>query len=171
MALRSFKQAQDAAREWWRVEQRRALGYAPADGPYTITNALDAYFLDRERRGSKGLAKDRAAANARIRPELSDLDLAKLTTKRIRDWHMDLAIAPKLTRSARITKVREGTSIDPKDGDATRARRATANRTLTVLKAALNHAFQEGNVASDDAWRCRFPSRTDPGFPLRTDPG
>jgi integrase len=43
--------------------------------------------------------------------------------------------------------------------DAVRARRATANRTLTVLKAALNHAFHEGRVASDDAWRKVKPFR------------
>jgi integrase len=30
---------------------------------------------------------------------------------------------------------------------------ATANRTWTVLRAALNHAFAEGKVASDIAWR------------------
>ncbi len=39
------------------------------------------------------------------------------------------------------------------DADAKRARRATANRVLTVLKAALNLAFREGRAASDDAWR------------------
>ncbi len=159
VALRSFKQAQDAAREWWRIEQRRAPGHAPDNGPHTVTEALDAYFLDRERRGSKGLAKDRAATKVRIRPVLGELDLAKLTTKRIRDWHTGLAIAPKLTRSSRTTKVRKVTSIDAEDADAVRARRATANRTLTVLKAALNHAFQEGHVASDDAWRKVKPFR------------
>jgi integrase len=37
--------------------------------------------------------------------------------------------------------------------DASRARRATANRVLTILKAALNHAFHEGKVPSDAAWR------------------
>ena len=45
------------------------------------------------------------------------------------------------------------------DVDAVRARRATANRTLTVLKAALNHAFHEGRVAADDAWRKVKPFR------------
>ena len=62
VALRSFSQAQEAARAWWRL----------ADGPYTVAKALDAYFADRERRGSKGLAKDRAAARARILPTLGE---------------------------------------------------------------------------------------------------
>ena len=33
-----------------------------------------------------------------------------------------------------------------------RARKATANRTLAVLKAALNHAFDDEHVASNTAW-------------------
>jgi len=31
-------------------------------------------------------------------------------------------------------------------------RRASANRVLTMLKAALNHAYDEGHVANRDAW-------------------
>jgi integrase len=50
------------------------------------------------------LAKDRAAARARILPALGDVELAKLTTKRIRDWHTGLATAPKLVRTSRIVK-------------------------------------------------------------------
>jgi integrase len=132
---------------------------APETGPFTVTMALEAYFADRERRGSKGLAKDRASANARILPALGNIELAKLTTKRIRDWHTGLATAPKLTRSARVGKARKVTAIDAKDADAVRARRATANRTLTVLKAALNHAFHESRIASDEAWRKVKPFR------------
>jgi integrase len=40
---------------------------------------------------------------------------------------------------------------------AVRSRRATANRILTVLKAALNHAYQERYVSTDDAWRAVKP--------------
>jgi integrase len=46
-----------------------------------------------------------------------------------------------------------------KSADGTRKRRATANRILTVLKAALNHAWKSGHVASDDAWRRVKPFR------------
>ena len=37
--------------------------------------------------------------------------------------------------------------------EARRKRQATANRSLTMLKAALNRAFHGGRVASDTAWR------------------
>src|SRR5262249_61481856 len=44
--------------------------------------------------------------------------------------------------------------------DAKRARRATVNRTWTVLRAALNHAFREGKVDNDLAWRNLKPFRS-----------
>jgi len=156
----TFSDAQGKARVWWKAAERAELGLAPIDGPYTVRKALDAYFADRERRGSKGLAKDRAAARARILPALGDVELAKLTTKRIRDWHTGLATAPKLVRSSRIVKkAQKRRAVDAKDADAVRARRATANRTLTVLKAALNHAFHDGRVVTDEAWRKVKPFR------------
>jgi integrase len=47
----------------------------------------------------------------------------------------------------------KGRDTDPNDAEAIRRRRSTANRTLTILKAALNHAWREGKTPSDDAWR------------------
>jgi integrase len=49
--------------------------------------------------------------------------------------------------------------LDPNDREVVRRRRATANRVLTVLKAALNHAFREGRIATDEAWRRVKPFR------------
>lgn len=79
----------------------------PDDGPYTVSRALEAYFADRARRGSKGLAKERAGANVRIQYVLGGVDLAKLTPKRIEDWHAALAMAPKLGRCSRFAKGRK----------------------------------------------------------------
>jgi integrase len=160
LVLLSFKQAQDAARIWWRREQRGQLGHAPDDdGPYTVARALTAYFAHREQRGSKGLLQDRSAATARIIPAIGGIDLAKLTTKQIRDWHAQLVVTPKFSRAIRVYGERKSRALDLKDADATRARRATANRTLTVLKAALNHAFHKGRIGSDEAWRKAKPFR------------
>src|SRR5271170_1871499 len=50
-------------------------------------------------------------------------------------------------------------ALDSQDPDAVRARRSTANRVLTILKAALNHAFHEGRIGSDEAWRKVKPFR------------
>jgi hypothetical protein len=40
-----------------------------------------------------------------------------------------------------------------------RVTRATANRTLTTLKASLNHIYYEGRAANDEAWRKVKPFR------------
>jgi integrase len=102
---------------------------------------------------------DQYAAEARIFPDLGEIELAKLTTKRIRDWHHGLASAPKRRRTSKSASKPSTASFDKRDPDAVRARRATANRLLTVLKAALNHAFQDGKVSSDDPWRKVKPFR------------
>ena len=86
-----------------------------------------------------------------ILPELGRLDAVKLTSKRIRDWHEALAASPRRTRAKTKRQVPEYAVT--RDADAARARRATANRVLTILKAALNHAFREGKLPSDSAWR------------------
>jgi integrase len=44
-------------------------------------------------------------------------------------------------------------------GDAARAGRATANRTLAILRAAMNDAFRAGRVGSDASWRSLRPFR------------
>jgi integrase len=66
---------------------------------------------------------------ARILPQLGDVEVAALTTDQLQRWHADLA----------------------KDGR--RASRATANRILNILKAALSRAWRLGKVPSNDAWR------------------
>jgi integrase len=61
------------------------------------------------------------------------------------------AAAPRLrTRKGNDQQYR---LIDAGDEEQRRRRRATANRVLTILKAALNRAWREGKIASDDAWR------------------
>ena len=100
VALRSFKQAQEAAREWWRIAQRREQGTLPtmARTPSPRRSTPISPIVSSAAR--KGLPKDRAAARTRILPELGAVELAKLTTKRIRDWHTGVATASKLVRTA-----------------------------------------------------------------------
>jgi integrase len=90
---------------------------------------------------------------------LGSIELEKLTSARIRDWLTKLSAAPKLLRTARGAAHRKTRKVEASDVDAVRARRATANRVLTILKAALNHSFGEGHVASDEAWRKVKPFR------------
>lgn len=156
----SFDQAQAAARAWWKGERRRELGIPVDAGPYTVSDALRDYFEEREREGSKGVNADRKTAEARITPDLGSIEVEKLTTLRVRKWHGDLSKAPRIVRTGVTAAIRAIRAIDAKDGEAGRARKATANRILTILKAALNHAFRESRVASDDAWRKLKPFKS-----------
>jgi integrase len=156
----SFAEAQEAARKFFAGKARELAGHgASISGPCSVKDALDDYFSAREGRGSKGVRADRYAADARIAPELGTIEVGKLTSKRIRDWLSATAKAPKLLRTKKAASKRATRAVDAKDPDAVRARRSTANRLLTVLKAALNHAFHEGKVASDEPWRKVKPFR------------
>lgn len=160
ISVLSFAEAQEAARKWWKAEARRTLGVEPEQaGPYTIADALQDYFTARERKGSKSVTKDRSYANTRIIPELGMIELSKFTPSRLRRWHENLAAKPKMVRTKANAEERAVKKHSADDADAVRARRATANRVLTILKAALNNAFQEHRVHSDEAWRRVKPFR------------
>jgi integrase len=85
-------------------------------------------------------------------PDLGNIVAAELSTKDLKKWRDDLADkAPRLrVRRGLETRYRE---IDRDDDEALRRRKATANRTLTILKAALNAAWRDGKIPSDDPWR------------------
>jgi len=102
---------------------------------------------------------DRYAAAARIIPELGKIELPKLTAKRIRDWHEGLASSARLVRTRQNAATPATSAFAADDVDAVRRRRSTANRLLTVLKAALNHAFHDGKASADEAWRKVKPFR------------
>jgi integrase len=72
-----------------------------------------------------------------------------LTTEELRKWLATMAAAPAQNRS-KAGKPRFKAAPTTEEG--VRARRASANRVLTILKAALNHAYDEGHVANRDAW-------------------
>jgi hypothetical protein len=110
--------------------------------------AIDDYLAHRRRHKPKGVAADQSSATARILPELGDIEVAKLTAKRVEKWQDALASAPRLVRSGRGAK-RAERSLDEDDEDQVRKRRATAKRVFTVLKSALNFAFSKSRVASD----------------------
>lgn len=147
-----FWQAQGAARRW--AENQRLIDEGMVrGGPYTVADAVHDY-LDAVR-AEKGPAAERGAKyifDASILLELGPVLVEKLTADRLLRWRNSLATRPKRVRTKR-TAARPATREIPDDDDARRKRKATANRILTMLKAALNRAFQAGRVASDQAWR------------------
>ncbi|HJU20609.1 MAG TPA: site-specific integrase [Stellaceae bacterium] len=150
----SFAQAQERARDWFRQKAREDAGEASADdgeGPYTVARAIADYRADYLRRGGKTVDRFDWSAAAWILPELGAVPIAKLAKRRIQNWHQKVAETPARLR----TKAGEAQKYRAPEGDheAIRRRRSAANRVLTILKAALNHAYREGKCTDDEAWR------------------
>ena len=148
----SYWQAVDLARGRMAARARTAAG-VPA-GPYTVKDAVDAHVehLLLHKRTGRDVAW-RAAAH--ITPVLGSIEVAALTTELIRKWHAKLASSPARIRTPRGVGQRH--KIGNSDEDA-RRRRASANRSLSQLKAALNRARAEGKVQCDDgAWKLAKP--------------
>jgi integrase len=159
-----FRQAQAKAIAWAAQRQRIAVGLEPAAPkvartPYKVADAIAAHLADLAARGSRGLDQTRSKAEAHILPALGDVPVGHLTRDKLRAWHHAVASAPARVRG-KPGEVVVARKVAPNDDDAGRRRRATANRVLTVLKAALNHARAEGKVVcSGDAWQLVKPFR------------
>ena len=152
LSVFSFAQAQEQARAWFdRKAREQASDFAPLDRPYTVADALADYRADYLRRGGKAADRLDWSAAAWIVPELGIIELAKLTKRRIEGWHHKIAETPARLRTKPGAQQKHREADD--SVDSVRRRRSTANRVLTILKAALNHAHREGKCASDEAWR------------------
>src|SRR5262245_10301502 len=147
----SFAEAQEKARTWFVEQARTAAGLEPKRaGPYTVADAMRDYIADYKRRG-RGLRTVESASNAHILLALGSIEVAKLTTTRLRNWLHGIAAAPAFVRT-KDGKPRRYRAA-PKDGDGRRRGKAAANRIFNVLQAALNFAWREGKAPSDEAWR------------------
>ncbi|HWQ10089.1 MAG TPA: site-specific integrase, partial [Holophaga sp.] len=174
----TYAQAQAKAREWFKVQdetaRREAGGDAVPAGPFTVNAALDVYFQDGERRGMKGLDRDRQRAAAWIRPDLGAVNVADLTRTQLEVWLAKLAASPRRVRTKdparpvpkprafkvpRAPKPAPVPPGPPQTEDEKRARKDSAKRVLTVLKAALNHALDRRLVTGGEAWQTVKPYR------------
>jgi integrase len=127
----------------------RAHAAAGKTKPLTVADAIESYieFLESNRKSGR---EGRYAANAFILPTLGKIEVAALTTDEIEAWLKKLAKAPARIRTKKGEKQQFKKDADPQ---RERRRKSTANRILTVLKAALNRAWRSGKVTSDSAWR------------------
>jgi integrase len=151
VAVFDFRQAQALLREKHITLTRIAKGLPAELGPYTVRVCVDEYlhFLETERKSAKDA---RWRAEALILPSLGDIVCAELTPKILREWLQKAAkTAPRLR--TKVGSKQQYRKVDDDDDEQRRKRRATANRVLTILKAALNRGWREEKIASDDAWR------------------
>jgi integrase len=134
VAVLSFSQAQDEARK---RTVRTAHAANGVTGPLTVRAAVEMYCraLEDNGRDASGTAA-RARAAKHVLPTLGDIEASSLTPDLLRAW---------------LSGVAKGTKPVADEDDA-RGRRASANRTWAILRAALNHAFREGKIEVD-RWR------------------
>ena len=134
--------------DFWQAAERardKASGgaaVATRSNKLTVADMMADYvrMLEGEGRGEHSLRDAQSRIRVHILPTLGNIRVSELTTDALRRWRDDLAKSPR----------RRG---KPSGDDAARSRRATSNRTLAILRAALNHAFHDGKVESDAAWR------------------
>jgi integrase len=146
IAILNFHQAQSLARSRMVSRAHAAAGKTK---PLTVADAIESYieFLETNRKSGR---EGRYAADAFILPPLGKVEVAALTTDQIRTWHAKVAKAPARIRTKPGQKQQFKSTTEPEQA---RRRKSSANRILTVLKAALNRAWRDGKVPSDSAWR------------------
>jgi len=133
--------------------QRRAHGGAGAHrgGDLTVAEAMRLYIADMRAKGKATAAGVERRAALHILPKLGSVLVTDLTTKRLNEWRDALAASPAMLRPGKVRPLnfRETPDTD----DARRQRRCTANKSITILKAALNFAYKTEDVQDDKEWR------------------
>lgn len=75
---------------------------------------------------------------------IAGIRVRALRAEHLRRWHAGMATSPPMIRGPSGT--RKALPFDPSDPDQSRQRKASANRVLTVVKAALNFAWREDRL-------------------------
>ena len=155
----TYKQAVDAAGEWFKNQQRRShekeTGEVVKDGDFTINDALDA-LIKHARNEGKDYKTLISYADNRIRPQLGTLEASKLTKKRMEDWRLTLAESACMKTVAGKKKAEGEWGEDGPTEDQIRARKVTANRVFAILKRALNLAVENREIEIG-SWRDAKP--------------
>jgi len=134
------KDAVRAARSWVLARKKGVLNHDAA-----VKDACEAYFKNLESEKGRRAAKE---AEARLRRWV----LGRKFKTRERPAHSIAKIPLASLRSDHLKDWRNGLVPIGLKGDELRKARASANRNLASLIAALNYAYRERLVATDFAW-------------------
>jgi integrase len=148
---------------WQAVDAAKKLAGAPTtktrSGPYTVAAAVEDYlnFLATEK-SPRSAADARYRLDAYVVPTFGKLEVRELTRDALINWRDTLAKTPARLRTRDGEKQKHRKAVDPKKDRAAadevdRARKVSTNKTVTLFKAALNHALERERVSSDEAWR------------------
>ncbi|MEX3990585.1 tyrosine-type recombinase/integrase [Paraburkholderia sp. EG286A] len=129
----SFDEAKRAAEEW-------ALGVnqGASAKPTTVKEACALYVTDITHRKSATTGKDAAG---RFRRLVDDVPIGRVALDKLRTSHVETWLHAQVD------------DIEADDPDALRRAKASANRNLATLKAALNKALKDRLVATDAGWK------------------
>jgi integrase len=144
VAVFTYEQAKKRSMDWFPVAAHKSTGIVQRRGRYSVADACRDYLRSLEGR-SRSLYETTTMVESHIIPSLGEVLVEKLTRARIETWLHDLASKPR-------RKPRHG--LDANCEEAIRRRKDTANRNLSVLKAALNRCLADGRVACTGlAWK------------------
>ena len=110
----------------------------------TVNDVMD-YYMKQQRSESRSASTTQYAIDKHINPTIGTKKLSRLTTDSIRDWRDSLAASKKKKKSSDSAR------------EQRRKRQASANRVLTILKAALNYAERMGKYRGETPWKLVEP--------------
>jgi integrase len=145
-AVLTFKQAQVRAQKVASAGSKTVRG-----GPLTVADATEHYlsWFRVHRKSSKDVEQK---IRATVLPTLGARLVSDLTNTELKRWRDKLASQGRRLRAAFGQKAIHHAAA-PTTDEGRRARKATVNRTLSVLKAILNKAFEDDLVDDDREWR------------------
>src|SRR3569832_986312 len=138
----TFAQAQARCREL--AHQMRTTSTPTAARPLTVVQAAEHYLAwYRVRR--RAIDTTELTIKAHILPRFGRRRVCELRPQELRDWHQQRALGParKRTRAEAAAPALRAPPLTP---EAQRARKASANRVLTIFKALLNKPFHTLNL-------------------------
>ncbi len=124
-----FDQASTLAQNWFDSVEN------VDDVHYTIKACVDDYVAHlRVENGEVSSKRIKQTLEKHLIPQLGKLELAKLTTRKLKRW-------------------RDGLVRFDGDDEDTRRSKDSANRVLSLVKAAFNLAYRDRQVSSDREWK------------------
>jgi integrase len=111
----------------------------------TVNDAVK-HYMENQKTESRSHKTTQYAVNKHISPTIGKKRLSALTIDNITEWRNELAKAGK-----------GGKTSESSATERRRRRQATANRVLTILKAALNYVERQGKYVGPAPWKLVSP--------------
>jgi integrase len=150
-----FTQALDKANRFFLSALTQATGEAPRGGPYSVHVAVQDYLKSLENREAADHQSAVYDLTRNVLPELGAIRVEKLTRPKFEAWRAQLAARPRFSQK----KWKKNAKPEPLRSlteDEKRRRRASTNRTVRRLVAALNYALETGKVnANPMTWKIK----------------